>query len=273
MDGLREFGPGTQSRVGADPTSAGDHGTVDVAHRLHLDSVPENRVANDASRADLDAFAEGHVALEYDVDVDDAVPARLQAAADVEPGRVHDGDTVPHEFVGQATLVVALELCQLRAVVDAHDLLGDAAIDARDRDPVEFGFADNVGQVVLALLVVAVEGPKQCIEDRPWCRENAGIDLGDRPLLRRRIGVFDNADDAPVAAQDAPEAAWIGQVDGDQGDALARCGDTLRERLRTHQGDVAEQHEHGRVVVDFRQGLCHSMAAAEAWLLENPGNP
>ena len=124
VDGLAEFGTWTQPRVGTDPTTGRDHGPVDAAHRLDLHGVAEGRVPDDASRPDLNALAQDHVALEYDVDIDDAVPARLQAAANVEPGRVHDGDALGQEFVRQAALVVPLEVCQLHAVVDAHDFLG-----------------------------------------------------------------------------------------------------------------------------------------------------
>ena len=91
--------PGRNLGKGADSATGRDGGPVDAAHGFHGDGVAQCRIPDDASCTDVDAFAQGDGAFEHHADVDHAVATRAQAATDIDPIRVHQGDALRHEFV------------------------------------------------------------------------------------------------------------------------------------------------------------------------------
>ncbi len=85
-----------------------------------------------------------------------------------------------------------LDLSELELVVHPQDLRGRLRDNGLDRTSVAHGGADAVGQIVLPLRVVGLERPEPAAKPGGGRGQNAGVDLGDGPLLVVRVLVLDD---------------------------------------------------------------------------------
>ena len=136
---------------------------------------------------------------------------------------------------------------ELDAGVDPLDLeriLGDVH---RDAVAVADEEADRVGDVELALGVVRFEPVERGPELLGAEDVDAGVDLAEGELLGRRVARLDDAREARVVADDAPVAAPVVGLEGEDG--AGGAGGCVRveqraQRLRSQRRDVPVQHEH-----------------------------
>ena len=190
-------------------------------------------------------------------------------------GGVDEGDALSHELVVDAVAGDGGELSQLGARVDAKAVaVVFAVVDAHG---MAGGFKDleHVGQVVLALRVIAgdiayVGGKQGAIE---------GIAPGVafkklRGLLRRAILLLDDARDHTVAIElDAAVAKGVGRGHGEDGGRKRSVRYGLGEHangIGLDKRKVAVEDHHGTGIdAASVQSDAHSMAGAQALGLLN----
>ncbi|OIQ86786.1 hypothetical protein GALL_313750 [mine drainage metagenome] len=128
---------------------------------------------------------------------------------------------------------------------------------------------DDVGQVILALRVVAAQRADPAAQRGARRGDDAGVDFGDRTLGGGRVLVLDDALHAPGGvAHDAAVAGGVVELDAEQPQRAGAGGVEQRlQRRRAHQRHVAVQHQHHRVVVERVGRLQHRVAGAELRLL------
>ena len=103
-------------------------------------------------------------------------------------------------------------------------------------------------------------------------RHDAGIDLADQQLIRRRVALFDDrADQAVRVADDAAVADRIGHVAVNK---ASRIGVGRRQQFAQARGrdqrHIAVQHEHAMIVGDQGHRLHHGVAGAQLLGLQDP---
>ena len=168
-------------------------------------------------------------------------------------------------------MVDALQLGELGTVVDAQRLLrrGGHAVDwqsTRHRQ------GDDIGQVVLALIVVRSKRADEIPQHRLGRRQDAGIDLREGLLYGGSVPFLDDSGDVSVAiAQDSPETERIVHFGAGQGEAVAGSLDAAHDRGRGREWRIAEQDEDRRVVRDRGQRLADGVARTLAGFLQRPG--
>ena len=134
------------------------------------------------------------------------------------------------------------------------------------------GGGDHVGQVVLALGVVVLQGREPALERPGGADQDAGVDLVD--LQRLGVGILlldDAADVAGGVTHHAAVAGGVGHMLRQQRELAALGG--LGQALQgggLHQWHVAVQDERGHVVDQHRDGLGHRMARAQLGGLQGP---
>ncbi len=215
-----------------------------------------------AVRADADVVGQRDLALEHAADVDRDVAPAAERAANVDPRRVHNRGAGLHQRAGEARLHEALDRRELRAVVDAERhrrIRGDVRFHRNaggDRQ------RDDVGQVVLALGVVVLERSDEAAQERRRRCQRAGIDLGDRALLGRRVALLDDGTHRSVGgAEDAAQARWVGRARR-QHHELARRRDFGKRRVgrRRDQRAVAVRDERDSVLGQRGKRKAHGVA-------------
>ena len=235
------------------------------------------RVLQHAVGADSNAVAEFDRAFEDAADVDLDVAAAAQLAALVESLRIGEANAGRHEPRRRSALVVALEIGELRRAVDAEHLGLAARADADDLDALGHRALDDVGEVVLAGGVVVAQRRQPALERARRRHHHAGVDLADLAHVGGRVLVLDDRDDRVGGglrrrADDAAVAARLGELDGEQGQALrAGGGDQALQGLGLDQRHVAVEDDRRAVVVEEGRCLLQRVAGAELRLLAHEG--
>ena len=138
---------------------------------------------------------------------------------------------------------------ELDAVVDALGL--DRVVDGKGADPLAVGACDpdHVGEVELALSVVGRQPRETVAQGGHVERVDAGVDLADRLLGRRRVLLLDDRVHGAVGtADDAAVAGRLVELRGQHGHGVALLGVVVDERaqgLGGEQRDVAVGHDDG----------------------------
>ena len=202
----------------------------------------DDRVAADARRTLEDRAGQQH-GLRTDGDVD----------VDVRVARVDDAHPRTHQLVDVASTQHGGGRSELHPVVHAGDLGGGSG----DRAGTRAGAGerrDDVGEVALALRVVAAERCDERLHDRTVEHVHACVDLGDPTLRRVGVTVLDDADDRPVrVTQDTPVTVRLVEHGREHPQwQLHIEGEQRRERLRSQQRRVAGEHEHAGDVIRER---------------------
>ncbi len=167
--------------------------------------------------------------------------------------------------------MVVFEFRELGAVVSPLQLARVAGLRTGDLDTPGRRHGEDVGEVILALLVTVLEPPQPPLQVAAAGQDDAGVDLPDRFLLRARVAVLDDAGDVPGrVAQDAPVALGIGQFHGHDLERRGRRIDQGLQRGGPDQGNVRVQDQDRRIVRDARDGLLHGVPGTESLGLAHP---
>jgi hypothetical protein len=132
-----------------------------VGEGLDLRAGSDVGVADHAVGADAHAIAQADAAFEDAVDVDLDLAAAQQLAAHVQPRRVGQAHAGLHQRLGAGALEAALQVGQLHGAVDTQHFGLVVGLGGHHRHAFGHGHGDDIGQVVLALRVVVLQGPTQ----------------------------------------------------------------------------------------------------------------
>ena len=106
---------------------------------------------------------------------------------------------------------------------------------------------DDVGKVVLLLVVVGLEVGQHFHEGRPVKAVNTGVDAGISPLLVGAVAVLDNfLHNQSIVAKDAAIASRIAHLRGENGRRVAVVGvgfDHFFNGFRLKQGHVTVEDQ------------------------------
>ena len=246
---------------------------VDVGERVDHRAGGDHRVAHQAVRPDANPVAELHMAFEDAVDVDLHVGAAAQFATHVQAPRVGQANPGVHQRGGLGALEAALEVGELHGAVHTQHFGVARRCGGGDGHALGDRHRDDVGQVVLALGVVAGQRGEPAFEVRGGRGHHAGVDLVDVALHRRRILVLDDAVNPAalvrrtagrVATHDPAVAGRVVEGDRQQREPGARArGDQRPRRGGLDQRHVAVEDQRRAAVVQQRCGLQRGVAGAQ----------
>ena len=246
-----------------------DHRGEDAA------AVADRAVADDGVRAQDAAPPDRGLAAEVGVGQDQAVLADVDAGVDVGRSGVLQGDAGVQQPADDAAPQDALRLGQLQPRVDPEHLLHVGHAQGGHRLAPGGRRRRQGGQVHLTVRRRTHLGQAP---PEPGGVESAeaAVDLPDAALRRRGVALLDDGPDGPAGPalpDDAPVAARIVQLAGDQGQgcALPRVAvEHQTHRLRLQQGGIAVGHEQRlRPRPDRFPGDEHGVAGAELGLLQD----
>src|SRR3990167_2827118 len=247
------FGARTQAGERAYIAVGADHGIFDVAVGLHNGIIGNAAVDNHAVGADLHIVAQRHVAFKDAVDVDAAILAYADTAANVDTGRIDQRSARHHQLVRQLLLVHALQPGQLPLVVDAFHFHRVIHQTTDHRHVVIIGQLHYIGQVVLALRIVVRDLGQPGLQIQRVRQHDAGVHFADLADFVAGILFLDDLPyHAGMITDDAAVALGIGQLHG-QHAALARRNliqETV-QRVIAGERHVAVQHQGAGVVLQL----------------------
>ena len=146
-----------QASVGADAGVAADAAVFQMRKRLDHAAGADDSVFDHAVGADAHTVAQFVVAFDHHVYVDFHVLPVFQAAAQIKARRIAQGQAGFEQCLGLVALENALQRGQLLFVVYARRQIRRGHLHRMHGDALGVGQRDQVGQVILALGVVAVE--------------------------------------------------------------------------------------------------------------------
>ena len=152
-----QIGIGAQAGEGADAGAAADAAVFEVREGLDNRVIADDGVFNHAVGADGHVVAELVVAFQHHVYINHHVLAVPKAAAQVEAGRVAQGEACLEQVVRLFALEDAFEFGELDFVVYAGSKEGGGYLNGMHGYAVGAGKGDDVGEVVFALGIVAGE--------------------------------------------------------------------------------------------------------------------
>lgn len=163
----------------------------------------------------------------------------------------------------------------LHPVVDAGDLGGVHQPRAVHRVPALAREFQHIGQVQLVLGVGGGEAADHGAQHGRVENVDAGVDLGERGLLGRRVGVFDDLEHVAVGvADDAAVAVRVLGLEGQHRHRRALriaavLGQQRRQRVTVEQRHVGggDQQIAGEVGGQRRQRAPHRVPGAQLLLL------
>jgi hypothetical protein len=263
-DPFRQLGALAQTRIGADPGCGADPGSAEVTEWLDHGVIGDLRIRDHAMGSDADPVAQDHRPLEQAADIDLAVRAGIQVAAQIEPSGVVQGDPAGHQRLRETALEHPFEPRQLDPVVDPGHLVRVTRVHRHHGHTIGDGEFHQIGEVVLTLGVVRREPVQPVGEAIARQDVDARVDLVDGALPGVGIPFLDDAGDVAVGvAQDPAEAGGIGGPYGDQAQGIA--GNRRQQALQGscgQQRDVpVEDQDPGRVT-QLRKGRAQRIAGA-----------
>ncbi len=261
---LRKLRARAQACERADAAVFTDLRAFDITMRRHPGAGGQPRIADAGEGTDVYAIAQFHLAFQDHIDVDLHIAPDTDLATDVDPRRIGQAHTGQAQRTRGALLEGTLQLCQLPGIVGAFHFQRIGAGHAGGGRIFCCGMAEHVGQVVLALGVVAVQRRQPAPQRRSISGQDAGIDAADGALLRRGITVFDDRRDMAVGVMhDAAVAGRIGRF-GHQHCEGTRRGHHLRQGVGQDQRHIAIEHQHSRRIGNGGHRLLQGMAGAQA---------
>ena len=143
------------------------------------------------------------------------------------------------------------------------DLVGIVGDVRGDRLAVLDEPADHIGEVLLALGVVARQMFEALAQGRRREQVEPTVDLVDRELGLTGVLVLDDATHLIALPHDAPVPGWVIQPRREDGRGRTRGGVLLRQttqRCAGQQGRVAGQDHHGACTLGHqRHGVAHGV--------------
>ena len=230
-------------------------------------------------RADASALADLHAGTKDDVGLDHDVAAEPRVSSEEHGFRCDQRGPLGHRGTAQPVLHQRLGLGQTGAGVDAYQLI-DRQFDHAACEPAPPRDRDNVGQVELALRVVAIETLHKIAGVPRRDRHDAAVDQPDSALFGGGVRGLDDALERAVRAQDEPSVSTgIGGAHG-RDQHRRRCSPPFRQELRQcfagQQRRVAEQHQQlldlalwRELAVEGGEPGAHCVAGAEGRILHD----
>ncbi len=273
LGALGELGGGPQVGEGADLGALADGGLVDVAAHDGR-ALADDGVGQGGVGADLGARVDGGGALELASGADEHVRGDLDG--DVDPGGVgvFEGDAGLHQIGVDAVAQDLAQPGELGAVVARQDLGRVVAGDRADGAPGLAGEFEDVGEVLLALVVGGGDLPELLAQDGGVEGVGAGVDLADGELLGVGVAVLDVAQDRAVGvADDAAEAGGVVDDGGQDGGGVAGLLVGLHEPPQgvgaQQRGVAAGDDDRALEVGDGFEGDAHGVPGAQLLGLED----
>ncbi len=244
---------------------------------LEVGTIPHPAVGHHHPRLDEALGADAGCAAQVDAGVDSRIGTDLHLWIDVGRRRVDQGhagahvglvDPAAHDLPGPR---------QLDAVVDPHGLFGIIGDQRTDLATGRPGHRDHVGQVILTLGIIPTH-PAQRLEDEGRLEGvDAGIDLANRALLRRRVLFFDNAQDRfAISPNDASVTVGIGHLGGKDRDRRLLgpvVGKQAIEGFPPQQRNVAAQQQQSPAEAQqLGFGAKQGMAGSQLIFLQGEAN-
>ena len=231
------------------------------------------RVDNPRAAVNLAAAADGGAPFDRDAGMDDGVRADHHVAIDIGGSGIFNGHAGVHQLNILFLSHDPADLRQLAAAVDAADFVSARQHERLHAPSLVPEDLDQVGQVVLPLSVLrgdAADGVEQTGQGEGV---DARIDFTDGPFGRRRVLLFNAADDVSVRADDPAVAEGVvdmGGDDGGRGAARFVPFAQLLEGGRREQRDVAvQQQQRAGRAADDRLGGQQRVGRAELRLLDH----
>ena len=163
-----------------------------------------------------------------------------------------------------------LQLGQLPRVVGTGRLHRIGAFHAQRGAIFPRRHGKNIGEVVLALRVVAIQPRDPAAQRGRVGGENTGVDQRDGALFRGGVLLFDDFGDLPGRiAKHAAVAVRVIEARSEQAQRAAGLHQRP-QRVGTDQRHVAIKNQHLRAVGDGRQRLLDGVARAQPFGLQHP---
>src|SRR5450432_1573775 len=258
-----DVGAGPEARERSDDGAGPNDGVV--RDRVRQDARPRAHlgVDEDAAVLDVRAVAYARAAAQRDVAADLGVDVDRDVGLDDGRRGLSEGRVLLPAAV-DARAHGRLGVGELLAVIDARDV-ARVGLYSGDADRAR-GDGDDVGQVVLALRVLGDEPGRRLSQEVRGRGVDAGVDLGERALVGRRVLLLDDTYDvAARVTHDAPVARGVGRRRRDERETfVATRGPHERlQRLPPQQRHVAVQHEHDPTkALERRHREAHGVARA-----------
>ncbi|OIQ78428.1 hypothetical protein GALL_398650 [mine drainage metagenome] len=166
---------------------------------------------------------------------------------------------------------MALDIRQVALGIDTGHFPFLARLFAHHAHAVAHGHRDDVGQVVLALMVVVPQPGQPSHEMRCRHRHDAAVDFPDLALLVAGILLLhDRLHVAVMAAQDAPVAGRVALFHSQQRQVLFRMFQQGFAGFCLQQRHIAQQHQGDAVRIQPGDGLPYGMAGSQLFGLQDP---
>ena len=280
LDEVPDLGARADVRLRSQMAERPQHGAVlDDRVGEHAVGLEHHAVAEAASRhvaagRDDTLAADRRRAFEDDLGVHHAVGADRDGVLDIGARGVEDRHAGLHELVEDAAALDRGERGKLLTVVDPERLDRVGGRDGLDAPGRPSQDADDIGEIVLTLVVVGLDLRERLPEPLGLEAVDARVDLDDLLLVVRRVAVLDDALDPPALAQD-PAVALRSIHDGgehrrDRARRPVVAHETL-ERLAREERRVSRQDE-DRALAAGRPRLEDRVAGAEALALLDDGD-
>ena len=162
-------------------------------------------------------------AFENAPDINRYIAAMLQTTANINPGRISQPHSGHQQILGQIQLMLTLQLCQLNLAIHPQHFPFAIRLCRAHRQAFGNRQAHNIGQIVFALSIVIFKAGQPVSQTSRRHHHDPGIDFANFLFFSRSVFLLDDAlHIACSIAHDTAIAARIGQIDGQNRDALAR---------------------------------------------------
>ena len=193
--------------------------------------------------------------------------------------RRDQGHSRIHRRAPQPTLHQRLGLGEFGAGVDAEQFLR-RQLDRSAGEPFSAGDRDDIGQVELALGIVAVERIEEFGEATGLDHHDSAIDETDRPLLRAGVGGLDDTLERAVGRQhEAAVGAGVGGTHARDEDCRGgaaplrqqprQCLGGKKRRIAVEHENVLDRAVRRQAAVERPHRRPHRIAGAERRILHD----
>ena len=260
----------SQARERADRARTMRDNAVQVAMRLHHGTGSKLHIPETRERANAHVITEGDLAFEDHVDVQLHILAGADRAAHVDAQRVGKAHTGTQQCVCRALSIRSLQRGELQRIVRTRRFQWIGAFHAECSAIFLRRHAKDIGEVILALYVVAAEPADPATQGLRLGDEDAGVDQVDCTL--RCIGVLFLDHRLHLACTSTQHAAITTRIDqprGEQAQGAVRAQQVL-QRGHPRHWHIAVQDQHARAVRHPAEGLLHGVTGAQPFGLQHP---
>ena len=272
MHFIGQFGIRAQAGIGADMGACADFAIFQMRKRFDFAAFADFGVVDDAVGADFHIIAQHHIAFKHTVHINHHILAVFQTASQIEAGRIAQGNAGFEQFIGLIALENAFQFSQLHFIVYAGGQMAGAHLHRMHFDAVCIGQCNQVGKVIFALRIVALQGIQPAFQLGIGQHQNAGVDFLHRFLGGIGVFFFHNRHHIATLADDAAVAGGVFQHIGEQAHFFAGGVEQGLQGGRVNQRHIAVEHERAAFCGQVRQRHFHGMPGAQLLGLLHPGH-